>query len=62
MGKYINKSDLVSEIERLEKINQGYKKTWKWKFNWFYRTIIGRLEVLEGLKAFLKTLEVKEIQ
>ena len=40
---------------------QEYKKTWKWKFNWFYRTIIGRLEVLEGLKAFLKTLEVKEI-
>jgi hypothetical protein len=60
MGKYINKSDLVSEIERLEKINQGYKKTWKWKFKWFYRRIIGRLEVLEGLKNFLNTLEVKD--
>lgn len=58
MAEYIDKDTLVAEIERLEKINQGYKKTWKWKFKWFYRTIIGRLEVLKGLKNFLDTLEV----
>jgi hypothetical protein len=60
MAQYINKDDLVSEIERLEKINQEYKKTWKWRFKWFYRRIIGRLEVLEGLKNFLNTLEAKD--
>lgn len=62
MEEYIRKSEIKAEIERLERINQEYKKTWKWKFNWFYRTIIGRLEVLEGLKSFLKTLKVKELQ
>ena len=61
MEQYIPKSALIAEIERLEKINQEYKKTWKWKFKWFYRTIIGRLEVLEGLKNFINTLEVKDI-
>lgn len=60
MAQYINKDDLLKEIERLENINQEYKKTWKWKFKWFYRTIIGRLEVLEGLKKFINTLEVKD--
>lgn len=60
MTKYVNKDDLLKEIERLENINQEYKKTWKWKFKWFYRTIIGRLEVLEGLKKFINTLEVKD--
>lgn len=60
MTKYVNKDDLLKEIERFENINQEYKKTWKWKFKWFYRTIIGRLEVLEGLKKFINTLEVKD--
>jgi len=60
MTQYINKDDLLKEIERLENINQEYKKTWKWKFKWFYRTIIGRLEVLEGLKKFIDTLETKD--
>ena len=57
----IDKSKVVAEIERLIETNKAFKKTWKWKFKWFYRTIIGRLEVLEGLKAFLDTLEVKEV-
>lgn len=52
---------VVAEIERLEKINQEYKKTWKWKFKWFYHTIVGRLEVLEGLKNYINTLKVKEV-
>lgn len=60
MTQYINKDDLVKEIERLEKVNQEYKETWKWKFKWFYRTVIGRLEALEGLKNFINTLEVKD--
>lgn len=60
MEEYIRKSEVKAEIERLEKINQEYKKTWKWKFKWFYRRIIGRLEVLEGLKNFLNTLETKD--
>jgi hypothetical protein len=60
MEEYIRKSEVKAEIERLEKINQEYKKTWKWKFKWFYRRIIGRLEVLEGLKNFLNVLEVKD--
>ena len=60
MEEYIRKSAVIAEIERLEKINQEYKKTWKWKFKWFYRRIIGRLEVLAGLKNFLNTLEVKD--
>ena len=61
MTEYISKSVVLAEIERLEKINQEYKKAWKWKFKWFYRTIIGRLEVLEGLKEFISTIEVKEV-
>ena len=61
MARYIPKDALVKEIKRLEKINQEYKKTWKWRFKWFYRTIIGRLEVLEGLKNYIDTLEVKEV-
>lgn len=60
MKEYIRKSEVKAEIERLEKINQEYKKTWKWKFKWFYRRILGRLEVLEGLKNFLNTLEVED--
>lgn len=57
----IDKSKVVAEIERLIETNKLLKKTWKWKFKWFYRTIIGRLETLEGLKAFLNTLEVREV-
>ena len=57
----IDKSKVVAEIERLIETNKAFKKTWKWKFKWFYRTIVGRLEVLEGLKIFLSTLEVKEV-
>ena len=57
----IDKSAVVAEIERLIETNKLLKKTWKWKFKWFYRTIIGRLETLEGLKAFIDTLEVKEV-
>lgn len=60
MEEYIRKSEIKAEIERLEKSNQEYKKTWKWKFKWFYRRIIGRLEVLAGLKNFLDTLEVED--
>lgn len=61
MAEYISKSAVVAEIERLIETNKAFKKTWKWKFKWFYRTIVGRLEVLEGLKIFLNTLEVKEV-
>ena len=61
MAQYIEKDALVEEIKRLEKISQEYKKTWKWRFKWFYRTIIGRLEVLEGLKNYIDTLEAKEV-
>ena len=61
MKKYVDKSEVVAEIERLIETNKAFKKTWKWKFKWFYRTIIGRLETLEGLKAFLDTPEVKEM-
>ena len=61
MAQYIDRSAVVAEIERLIETNKLLKKTWKWKFKWFYRTIIGRLETLEGLKAFLDTLEVKEV-
>lgn len=61
MKHLIDKDALVAEIDRLEKINQEYKKTWKWKFQWFYRTIKGRLEVLEGLKNYINSLEVKEV-
>ena len=57
----INKAAVVAELERLIETNKAFKKTWKWKFKWFYRTIIGRLETLEGLKAFIDTLEVKEV-
>lgn len=60
MEEYIKKSEVKAEIERLEKINQEYKKTWKWKFKWFYHRIIGRLEVLAGLKNFIDTLEVED--
>ena len=60
MEEYIKKSEVKAEIERLEKINQEYKKTWKWKFKWFYRRILGRLEVLAGLKNFIDTLEVED--
>ena len=60
MKHLIDKDALIAEIERLEKTNQEYKKTWKWKFKWFYRTIIGRLEVLEGLKNYINSLEVKD--
>lgn len=62
MEQYISKSALLAEIDRLEKINQEYKKTWKWKFQWFYRTIKGRLEVLEGLKNYINSLEVKKAE
>ena len=61
MAQYIDKAAIVAEIERLIETNKVFKKTWKWKFKWFYRTIVGRLEVLEGLKIFLNTLEVKEV-
>ena len=61
MKEYIDKAAVIEEIERLIETNKGFKKTWKWKFKWFYRTIVGRLEVLEGLKIFLSTLEVKEV-
>lgn len=61
MKHLIDKDALIAEIERLEKTNQEYKKTWKWKFKWFYRTVIGRLEVLEGLKNYINSLEVKEV-
>ena len=61
MAQYIDKAAIVAEIERLIETNKVFKKTWKWKFKWFYRTIIGRLETLEGLKAFLDTPEVKEM-
>lgn len=60
MKEYVDKSEVVAEIERLIETNKAFKKTWKWKFKWFYRTIVGRLEVLEGLKIFLSTLEVKD--
>ena len=62
MKQYIDKNTLKEEIERLIETNKLFKKTWKWKFKWFYRTIIGRLETLEGLKAFLDTLEAKEAE
>ena len=61
MKQYIFKNALIAEIDRLIEINKAFKKTWKWKFKWFYKTIIGRIEVLEGLKAFINTLEVKEV-
>ena len=61
MKEYIDKSVIKAEIERLIETNKLFKKTWKWKFKWFYRTIIGRLETLEGLKTFIDTLEVKEM-
>ena len=57
----IDKSKVVAEIERLIETNKAFKKTWKWKFKWFYRTIVGRLEVLEGLKIFLNTLDVEDV-
>lgn len=61
MKQYIDKAAVIAEIERLIEINKGFKKTWKWKLKWFYRAIVGRLEVLEGLKIFLNTLEVKGV-
>lgn len=60
MARLIDKDALMAEIERLEKVNLEYKKTWKWKFKWFYCTIIGRLEILEGLKSYIDTLKVKD--
>ena len=58
----MNKLEKIeSEIERLIRINQEYKKEWKWKFKWFSKVILGRLEVLEGLLSFIKHLENEPI-
>ena len=50
----IDKNVLVAEIERLQHLNECYKRNWQWKFKWFSRTVIGRLEVLEGIKNFIE--------
>lgn len=38
------------------------KKNWRWKFKWFSRTIIGRLEMLEGIKNFIEKMDTKNVE
>lgn len=60
--KYIDTEKLIAEIERLQQLNESYKRKWRWKFKWFYRTIIGRLEMLEGIKNFIKKMDAKNVE
>ncbi len=60
--EYIEKEKLIDEIERLQHLNECYKRNWRWKFNWFSRTIIGRLEVLEGIKNFIAKMDAKNVE
>lgn len=48
---------IKEEIDRFTTINEEYRKTWRWKFKYFSRRIIGRLEALEGIKSYIEYLE-----
>ena len=60
MAKYIDAEKLITEIERLQHLNECYKRNWQWKFKWFSRTVIGRMEVLEGIKNFINSLQQEQ--
>ena len=60
--KYIETEKLIAEIERLQHLNERYKRSWLWKFKWFSRTVIGRLEVLEGIKNFIEKENAKNME
>ena len=60
MGKYIDADKLITEIERLQHLNECYKRNWRWKFKWFSRTVIGRMEVLEGIKNLITSLQQEQ--
>ena len=60
MGKYIDADKLITEIERLQHLNECYKRNWRWKFKWFSRTVIGRMEVLEGIKNLIASLQQEQ--
>lgn len=62
MNKYIDAEKLKAEIERLRHLNECYKRNWRWKFKWFSRTIVGRLEVLEGIKNFIEKMDAKNVE
>ena len=58
--KYIDADKLITEIERLQHLNECYKRNWRWKFKWFSRTVIGRMEVLEGIKNLITSLQQEQ--
>ena len=60
MIKYIDADKLITEIERLQHLNECYKRNWRWKFKWFSRTVIGRMEVLEGIKNLITSLQQEQ--
>lgn len=51
-----DKDKILAEIDRLIALNEEYKWTWRWKISWFRKTLIGRLETLEGLRNFIKDI------
>lgn len=51
-----DKDKILAEIDRLIALNEEYKWTWRWKISWFRKTLIGRLETLEGLRNFIKEI------
>ena len=62
VSKYIDADKLIAEIERLQHLNESYKRNWRWKFKWFSRTIVGRLEMLEGIKNFIEKMDAKNVE
>ena len=50
---------IKEEIKRLLELNKGFKKDWRCKFSFFHWCLLGRIETLEGLLNFIKSLEKK---
>ena len=55
--KMIEIEKIENEIERLISINQEFKKEWTWKFFAFKFVLLGRLEVLEGLRNYINSIK-----
>ena len=56
--RYIDADIVIAEIDRLYKVNSGFKK--EYRFHPFKRIVVGRLQALEGLKSFISSLPTEK--